>query len=119
MTTNLTERQEKHKEKRAQLRKISNEAKALIKMPEYSNWTVNKILIELFYKTEEHQEFKTIQQWNQEGYSVIKGSKSFIVWGKPTRLQKEETEPNDEEEDFYPLCYLFSNAQVQKSNVKN
>lgn len=115
----MTDLQAQHKEKRAHLKKLSNDAKEFLKEEAFADWTVNKALIELFYKTEEHQQFKTLHQWNKDGYSIIKGSKSFIVWGKPTRLQKEEAEPNDGEDDFYPLCYLFSNAQVQKNDVKN
>ena len=119
MTTMTTERQEQHKEKRAYLKSISTIAKEFLNSEECADWTINKVLIEKFHKSEEHQEFKTLQQWNQDGYQVIKGSKSFLVWGKPTRLQKETTEPNDEEDDFFPLCYLFSNAQVEKRDAKN
>ena len=115
----MTDLQAQHKEKRAYLKAISIEAKELLNTEECAEMTINKVLIEKFYKSEEHTEFKTLQQWNQDGYQVVKGSKSFLVWGKPTRLQKETTEPNDEEDDFYPLCYLFSNAQVQKRDVKN
>lgn len=108
----MTEQQEKHRKRRQALRELSKLAK--IKMQNgCDGMTVNEILVEEFYKNETHQDFKTLHQWNQEGFKVKKGAESFLVWGRPKSKQSEQ--PTDEEEDdFYPLCYLFSNAQVDK-----
>lgn len=110
----MTEAQEKHKERRKALRELSKIAKMRIQA-DCEGMTVNEVLVNEFYTNEQNQEFKTLHQWNAEGFKVIKGSQSFLVWGRPKAKQTEEpTNPDEEEDDFYPLCYLFSNAQVQK-----
>jgi hypothetical protein len=81
--------------------------------------TVNEILIEL-YTTEEHEEFKTLNMWNKEGYRVKKGEEAFLVWGKPKKGDDQEEKPVEPTEEdikkgkFWPMAYLFSNAQVIK-----
>ena len=115
-TTELTEQQIKAKERRAKLRELSKIAKMRMSA-DCEGMTVNEILIEEFYTDEENHDFKTLHQWSKDGFKVKKGSQSFLVWGKPRPITKgAENTPNkateDEESDFYPLCYLFSNAQV-------
>lgn len=116
-TAELTEQQIKHKERRAKLRTLSNIAKTRISL-DCEGMTVNEVLI-LMYKDSENKEFKTLHQWNADGYKVNKGSESFLVWGKPKPMTKEaenaqKQATEDEESEFFPLCYLFSNAQVTK-----
>ncbi|MQP63353.1 hypothetical protein GFJ99_11670 [Flavobacterium sp. LMO6] len=114
METQTTE----HKEltKREELRELSKIAK-MFQNTSCAEMTINEILIEHFYKSEEHKEFKTLHDWNKEGFKVNKGEKAFLIWGKPKKNQKNENpdkqEPEDETE-FYPICFLFSNAQVTK-----
>lgn len=110
----MTEQQEKHREKRKALRELSKIAK--IRMAtDCEGSTVNEILINEFYTDEKNQEFKTLNQWSKDGFKVLKGSTAFLVWGRPKAKQGEEPKAEDEEEDeFFPLCYLFSNAQVEK-----
>jgi hypothetical protein len=110
----MTENQEKHKERRKALRELSKIAKMRISA-DCDGMTVNEVLVSEFYTDEANQEFKTLHQWNAEGYKVLKGSQSFLVWGRPKAKQTAEpTNAEEEEDDFYPLCYLFSNAQVEK-----
>lgn len=84
--------------------------------------TVNEVLVEHFYTDGENEEFKTLHQWSKDGYKVKKGSKSFLVWGKPRKTEK-ATDPKiprtktKTKAEFYPLCYLFSNAQVLKRDA--
>lgn len=120
MTKNLelTEQQQKHKEKRKALQELSKIAKMRI-AADCEGMTVNEVLIEEFYTDEENEEFKTLFQWSKDGYKVNKGAVSFLVWGKPKPIKKgAETAPKpateEEESEFFPLCYLFSNAQVTK-----
>jgi hypothetical protein len=114
----MTERQERHTERRNKLKALSKLAK--LKMQEdCEGMTVNEILVHKFYTDEENTEFKTLPQWNKEGYKVKKGAVSFLVWGKPKPIPKEQQEqnpPSEEEKDdeFFPICYLFSNNQVEK-----
>lgn len=80
--------------------------------------TVNEVLI-VMYTDEKNTDFHTLRQWNEKGYSVNKGATAFVVWGKPkaTANKQEQsassgTDEDDEDDSFFPLCYLFSNAQV-------
>lgn len=81
----------------------------------------NEILVEHFYKNEIHKEFKSFKGWIKAGKVVKEGESSFLVWGKPNERKADGTEqPIMEDEDgnkFYPLSFIFSNAQVQ--DLKN
>jgi hypothetical protein len=84
--------------------------------------SVNEILIQEFYTDDENYIFKTFHDWIKEGYKVNKGTTAFLIWGKPKDKSKKEETPNtenseDEKDDFFPLCYLFSNAQVTKKDA--
>ena len=98
-----------HQEKRELLKQISSEVKPLVESGKFQ--TVNAAIINAVYRSSEHQTFKSFDEWKREGYSVLKGSKSFCIWGKPTQITKE----NEESYEFFPLAYLFSNAQVELS----
>lgn len=115
-TTTLTPYQEKRKA----LRALSADAKEL-QETEFPDLKINEIIIEQFYKTSEHSEFNTLMEWNRKGFTVNKGETAFVIWGKPKAVQNAEKKPEaveDEENDFFPLCYLFSNAQVKPRDVK-
>lgn len=119
-------------EKRLKLRELSEKAKKIkdqliedAKTPQealnYSALRINDIIIKYFYKSPEHQEFHTFKGWLKEGHAVKKGEKAFLVWGRPKAVQEQEKNPqaeNDEESDFFPVSYIFSNAQVQPLNQK-
>lgn len=113
-------------EKRNYLRQISKSVTDLVTAGEFEN--INEAVIATFYKDETHTNFKTFNQWKADGYSIKKGSKAFIVWGKPKRVQDseqatakgQEPQTDDEGRDFFPIAFLFSNAQVEKrEGVKN
>ncbi len=104
-----------HRQKREALKVLSQQVKPLVKAGQFDS--VNDALIELFYRQDENREFHTLYDWNKKGYKVIKGSKAFVIWGSPRELKKNDPAPDQNEEeknDFYPLCYLFSNAQVER-----
>lgn len=65
---------------------------------------------------EEHpaiQEFKTFHQWKEEGATVRKGEKAFLIWGQPRRGEQMPEGSNEPEEyKYWPICYLFANTQV-------
>jgi hypothetical protein len=118
----MTKNIELYREKRKELQELSKIAKMRIKA-DCEGMSVNEVLISEFYSDEENQEFKTLHDWNKSGFRVVKGSTAFIIWGKPKPLKKEEEanqSQNQEEEkdDFFPLCYLFSNAQVISEDAK-
>jgi hypothetical protein len=81
----------------------------------WASRTLNSIIIESFYKDSENDDFRTFNEWKREGYKVKKGSKGFVVWGRPLSEQKAEQgqEASDEESTFFPISHVFSNAQVE------
>ncbi|MBI3233148.1 MAG: hypothetical protein HYZ42_03770 [Bacteroidetes bacterium] len=111
METNINENKS---ENRKYLKEISGKAKEMVDGENFR--TINQVLIELFYKSKAHQTFKSLQDWNKEGFNIKKGSKPFPIWGKPIEAQSQEIE--GETYTYYPLRFLFSNAQVWKGGVE-
>lgn len=118
-------------EKRQKLRELSEKAKAIkeqliqdAKTPQqalqFSALTINDIIIKYFYKSPENKEFNTFKGWLKEGFAVQKGEKAFLVWGRPKGVQDQESgqDTDDEMSDFFPVSYIFSNAQVQPLKQK-
>jgi len=80
-------------------------------------FTINDAIVETLYKDETHKEFKSYRQWKKEGCQVKKGEKAFLLWAKPKQIQKPIAGGTAKEEleemlKFFPIAYLFSNAQV-------
>lgn len=113
----MTDKQAEHVEKKKALIALSKLAKAIQEMEDEPR-NINSILIEDFYSTREHQDFNTFHEWIKQGQRVKKGEKAFLVWGRKRKSNQDQPtpEPKTEQEkefSFYPLCYLFSNAQVE------
>jgi len=108
------------KEKRENLKAISKVAQTAIKNGDTDAEKVNEYVVQ-HYKSEnpEIKEFKTFHQWKADGFNIIKGSKAFVVWGSPRKGKienpvKNENGENEDEFEFFPLCYLFANTQVER-----
>lgn len=120
---------EKVKQKRIVLSELSRQAKEIregqVKQAiekgktnlamSWASRTLNSIIIDVFYKKDGHNDFRTFKEWKEEGQKIIKGSKGFVIWGRPIGAQKvEKGEETDEEEmKFFPISHLFSNKQVE------
>lgn len=107
------------------LKALSQQVKPLVNSGQYD--FINEALIDCIYKQDGHEEFNTLPQWNKKGYRVKRGSRAFVVWGSPKELSKEQqAEPGreapeneeDEKDNFWPLCYLFSNLQVEPAEAR-
>ena len=96
---------------REALKAISNAVKPLVKAGAFNS--VNEAILST-YKTEEHQEFKKFWEWKSQGFTIAKGAKAFPVWAQPVKKQASQ-ETEGEEYEFFPICYLFSNAQVRRA----
>lgn len=105
-----TEQQARYYEARAELRARSNAVKVLMQAGFYDS--VNEGLLDM-YTTDEHTDFATFWDWKKQGKSVIKGAKGFPIWGRPVEKPQADPSAQEDEETFWPLCYLFSNAQVK------
>lgn len=109
MSSNL----EQFKKNRQELIDLSKIAKRAVKEGMYDS--VNEALIS-FYRDNENKEFNTFWEWKDKGYNIKKGSVSFKVWGSPQKGKRPEPKEGQEDEyDYWPICYLFSNAQVEPS----
>ncbi len=111
---------------RENLKLISLEVKDLVEDGTF--FTINDAIMETLYKDDIHREFKSFRQWKKEGYHINKGKKAFLLWAKPKQIQKPIEEGQNEEDidemlKYFPIAYLFSNAQVSKiepeSNEEN
>jgi len=67
------------------------------------------------YRSEENQEFRKFWDWKRQGFQIIKGSKAFAVWAQPVRNKKQSEATEADEYEFFPICFLFSNAQVRRA----
>jgi len=122
---------EKHKQKRAELIALSAKAKDLrddlTEQAEneetalyWASRTVNFMLLNHIYETDGATEFNTFKQWKEQGATIKKGAKAFLIWGQPLSAQRQqeaeaqgkEPEGEDDEYSYFPLCYLFSDKQV-------
>lgn len=118
----MTTKQEEHRNKKLSLIALSKQAKEIQEMEDEPR-NINSILIDDFYTNSDNKEFFTFHEWIKKGHTVKKGEKAFLVWGRKRKSNQDQptAEPKTEEEkqfSFYPLCYLFSNAQVQKLDAK-
>jgi hypothetical protein len=109
---------------RAQLLADSNLARLLIEMGEVEAETVNGALVEM-YADDENEEFNMFGQWLNLGYVVKKGEHCrYPVWGQPVDREKPgaQVQPGAEGEPettkFWPMAYLYSNAQVEPKKPK-
>lgn len=110
MTMETTTKTRTH-EAREMLKALSRAAKLLVKEGAFD--TVNEAVIETAYRNSEHYTFKKFSEWKEEGKRIKKGSKGFPVWARPKEMKKEDHPDIEDEFSFFPICYLFSNAQVE------
>ena len=102
----------KTKAKRMELITLSKGAQMLVKMGVYA--TVNDCLVSGYKEDTGATEFNTFKQWKDKGFSIKKGSTAFLVWSSPKTI-KIETDTEDEKDyQYFAMCYLFSNKQVEK-----
>lgn len=119
-----TARQEAARERRAELKTLSYQLKKAVQagaIPPSEDGTINGLL-RAMYAQQGHTELKTFDEWKAAGYIVRKGQKAFLLWGRPRKHNTdkeaatagEDNEPQDsaQQEDFFPVCYVFSQLQV-------
>lgn len=111
-------RKEQYLKKRKELIELSKFVRMGVKSGAYDS--VNEGLKEIYQETNtEIQEFKTFWQWKDEGATVRKGEKAFLIWGQPRKgSQVPEGTSEPEEYKYWPVCYLFANTQVYKPEAK-
>lgn len=104
------------KERRQQLSELSRTLKTAAALTG-EDLPVNELLKRYYDKQEGRTlELNTYEQWKAEGLQVKKGAVSFMIWGKPLKEQRTETEEAKDGEaepmdDFFPVCHLFDRSQ--------
>ena len=113
---NKNSKKEQYKANRTALIQISTGLRQLVKSGAIDS--VNEGLKEIYEKSDPNiEEFKTFWQWKDEGYTIKKGSKAFLIWGQPRKgSQVAEGSEEPEEYNYWPLCYLFANTQVFRAD---
>jgi hypothetical protein len=99
------------------VKEAPTEAKALF----LATRPLNYFILNFVYRTNGITDFKKFNEWKQEGATVKKGEKAYPIWGQPVGKQKEDEAKSkgenytasEEENERYPLCYVFSNLQVR------
>lgn len=106
------QRKEQFLQNRKTLIAISQALRLLVK--EGAIESVNEGLKDLYIEKDPAiKEFKTFNQWKEEGATVRKGEKAFLIWGQPRRGEQVPEGSNEPEEyKYWPMCYLFANTQV-------
>jgi hypothetical protein len=109
---NKDTKKNKYKANRKRLIELSKALKALVN--EGACETINEALIQTYMEDNpEIEKFKTFNKWKEEGKKIIKGSKAYLLWGKPVKSKQSASDDEEEEYSFFPLSYVFSNTQVE------
>lgn len=105
----------KYKENRQKLIELSIKAREIREDEGLGDSTINEIIRLFIYTDKTHQIFNTFWEWKDKGYKVKKGEKAFLFWGSKRKNKQDDQAKSQEEEtySFFPLCYVFSNAQVE------
>ena len=115
---------EKMLKKRNYLKGISDEALNMAKGTEFEGMTVNAQIMRFIHNPTGELEFRSFRKWKENGFTVKKGEKAFLLWGQPINKNADRLETlynldDAEREDiFFPVAYVFSSAQVRKVEKK-
>jgi len=90
---------------RASLKVLTQSLRPKITAGEFK--TVNDALL-ASYATAKHTIFTTYEGWVKAGKVVKKNSRPFLIWGRPV----ERTDEYGKSYTYFPVRYLYSNAQV-------
>ena len=110
---------QKQIEKRNKLKHISKIAIANFELNGGICNTVNEMILLYIYNIKNNLQFHSYRAWQEKGYQVKKGSKAYLIWGRPLKKNKDkDKKPEDKdklkETDFFPVAYIFSSQQVEK-----
>lgn len=112
--TEVTTQLSQYKANRQKLIELSVSARGIREAEGLEDSTINEIIREFFYTNENHYTFNSFWEWKAQGFKVKKGEKAFLFWGMKRKNKQDEAQTQEEEiYSFFPLCYLFSNAQVE------
>jgi hypothetical protein len=76
--------------------------------------SVNDGLVAM-YEEQGHTQLHSFWGWKKEGFSVKKGSKALVLWGRPVKKEQDDSEDGFK---FFPVCYVFSEHMVEPIKEK-
>ena len=88
----------------------------------WSDLTINAMIMDLYEQQAGTRNFKTFNDWKAAGMMVKKGEKGWIIWGQKRTANKTVEVENvttgakedaTEEFEYWPVCYLFTEQQVE------
>jgi hypothetical protein len=104
------------REKSTQARKLRvtmiNEALSVGNRPEADRIAMTKlndVLLDMYRDDTGAREFKTLAEWNRNGYRVKRGERAFYLWGGKRKAINEQ----GNEYHYFSLCWVFSDRQVE------
>ena len=111
---NLFDSAKNIQEKRAILKELSKPLQELTKTGKIESVNAG---LKSIYQSDGHRELKSFYEWKKEGKKIKKGEHALCLWGKPKqKIEEQEQEEQNRTNDgleFFPICYVFSNLQVQ------
>lgn len=82
--------------------------------------SINQVLVFMYQQETGCKTYRTFQEWKKEGFSVKKGEAAFRVWAKPIKAKESDEKPESTDEatkfKFWPMCCLFNESQVEKTD---
>jgi len=105
--------------RRLELVKLSRAFKPLVEAGKFAK--VNDAIVAYYTQQTGKTDWHTFKGWKDAGFSVVKGATGFPIWAQPRALgegKAQDTapaEPADSGEgpQWFPVCYLFHDGQVQ------
>lgn len=107
---------------RKHIDKMFQDAKTEAESLFWASCRINDVLAMWYREQTNADTFKSFLQWKKDGYNVKKGEKAFLLWSRKRKVSRFEEsnnggEPAEENYEFFPIAYLFSNLQVEKEQV--
>lgn len=112
--------------RRAELRALSMELRPSVKMGMFAS--VNEALVAHYSGLTGRSTWHTFHDWRATGRPVKKGETGFPIWGTPRAITGAavtmtdltavmvatgQVSTDDLAPEFFPVCYLFHDGQVQ------
>jgi hypothetical protein len=115
--TFMTFNKEQAKARRNELMRLSK----AVKMNSAGQFkTVNEALLHFYREESGASVFNTRSQWKRQGYDIKTPyeQSSYLLWSAPKKFKKQDGQ-SDGDKIYFPICYIYSDKQVEKEQVTN
>src|SRR5690606_37108120 len=77
--------------------------------------SINDILLCIYQNMTDVEDWRTLQEWEKNGYRLKENSRPFYVWGQRLTLFEEEQTVNDEFTHNLTIMTVYNSSQVVRS----